>query len=168
MRVCVLRPDARSWVLICLETLLYPQNLLTTLHCHSVHCNCKVYKFSLNISFFLLFLWFINISSVFPFFIILFLVQKKFNWLTWIMVSVSIYSHLPNIIINHSHRSCWLDFQVHQMNCSYVSSSTCIHHILILFYSFFLSSSILNLVALFWEHFTASLHCLQKLSLYPL
>ena len=45
------------------------------------------------------------------------------------MVSVSIYSHLPNIILNHSHRSCWLDFQVHQMNCSYVSSSTCIHHI---------------------------------------
>ena len=36
------------------------------------------------------------------------------------------------------------------------------------FHSFFLSSSILNLIVIFWVYFTASLHCLQKLTLYPL
>ena len=97
-----------------------------------------------------------------------FVFGTEINLLTWIMVSTSIYSHLPTMLLNHSHRRCWLDLQENQMNCFYVSSSTCIHHTWNHFYSFILSSSILNLVFLFWVNFTVSLHCLQKLTLYPL
>ena len=114
-----------------------------------------MYKLSLNtFSVFLLQLILLLVPQFFQcvsfLHLILFLVQKKINLLTWIMVSTSIYSHLPTMLLNHSHRRCWLDLQENQMNCFYVSYSTCIHHTWNHFYSFILSSSILNLVFFFF------------------
>ena len=162
-----------SAVLCALVIVVCPQILHSTLHCHcctalwvqSVQLFLEYFQcFSSPVDFafgtlILPVVFFSSVNFVFG--------KENSILLTWIMVSTSIYSHLPTMHLNHSHRRCGFDLQENQMNCFYVSSS-CIHHTSNLFYSFFLSSSILNLVALFWVRFTARLHCLQKLTLYPL